>query len=557
MIVIDQEQLLEDAANIDWSAIFATDSVDEQIELFNTLLVELYDVHAPVSPVKMKHLPAPWLTDEIRKVMSKKKFREAKFKVDPSNLNEIKYNRIRNRCNTMIRDAQRRHIHNSVENEDPVKVWKFIKSLGVGKSCSINPVNNLDINQLNSYFSSFLPLDGRRKAETLQRLSNLPTPDSSFFLHQFTDCDVKRTIKTINSSAVGSDSISRKMILPILDILAPIITHILNTSILTGVFPAAWKDANVIPIPKKSNPASFSEYRPISILPFLSKVLEKLVYRQLIVFLNQNQLLNPYQSGFRTGHSTSTALVKIADDIRHGMEERKLTLLTLLDFTNTFNSIDFDILLAILRSLNISPMVIDWFQSYLLGRRQRIRIEENFSAWCVIDAGVPQAGVLSPLLFSIFINSITHSLFSSYHLYADDLQIYTQAPLSDLSDAIAVTNSDLALISITTIVRRHRAGRCIHATGRGRAEVNFWRGSLTTVIKNRCCHILGVKPLDHNVQVLADVHRSGVEARERGEPPAPAELRRARSITQAEALRRWDEELAQVTIHVFLSLLPI
>ncbi|RVE41235.1 hypothetical protein evm_014115 [Chilo suppressalis] len=190
---IDQEQLLADAANIDWSAIFATESVDEQIELFNTLLVELYDVHAPVSPVKMKHLPAPWLTDEIRKV--KKNSAKAKFKVDPSNLNELKYNRIRNRCNTMIRDAQRRHIHNSVENEDPVKVWKFLKYLGVGKSCSINPVNNLDINQLNSYFSSSLPLDGRRKAETLQRLSNLPTPDSSFFLHQFTDCDVKRTIK--------------------------------------------------------------------------------------------------------------------------------------------------------------------------------------------------------------------------------------------------------------------------------------------------------------------------------------------------------------------------
>ena len=157
--------------------------------------------------------------------------------------------------------------------------------------------------------------------------------------------------------------------------------------------------------------------------------------------------MNPFQSGFRPGHSTSTALVKISDDIRLGMENQKLTVLTLLDFSNAFNTVDFDILLAVLRSLNISPSVVDWFRSYLYGRRQRIRIEETFSAWCDTSAGVPQGGVLSPLLFAIFINSITLPLTSSYHLYADDLQIYTQAPFSNLSNAIATINSDLKSIS--------------------------------------------------------------------------------------------------------------
>ncbi|KAG7300576.1 hypothetical protein JYU34_014871 [Plutella xylostella] len=237
------------------------------------------------------------------------------------------------------------------------------------------------------------------------------------------------------------------MIVPILNIILPIITHILNSSIISSTFPTLWKEAQIIPLPKKHNPSSFSDYRPISILPFLSKVLEKLVHRQLSGFLIRNNLMNPFQSGFRPGHSTVTALVKITDDIRQGMENGKLTILSLLDFSNAFNTVNFDILLGILRSLNISPTVIGWFQSYLHGRQQRIRIDDSFSKWCSTSAGVPQGGVLSPLLFAIFINSISENLSSSYHLYADDLQIYTHAVPSDLPQAISLTNSDLNSIS--------------------------------------------------------------------------------------------------------------
>ena len=107
------------------------------------------------------------------------------------------------------------------------------------------------------------------------------------------------------------------------------------------------------------------------ILPLLSKVLERLVHNQLSTFLSKHNLLNPLQSGFRHGHSTTTALVKITDDIRQSMDDQKITVLTLLDFSDAFNTVDFDILLAVLRSLNISPEVVDWFHSYLYGRRRR------------------------------------------------------------------------------------------------------------------------------------------------------------------------------------------
>ena len=389
------------------------------------------------------------MTDEIKSLIELKNRAKTKYKLDPSDGNRAKFKHLRNHCNKVCRNAQRRHIHKSVENGDPAKVWNFLKTLGVGKSDRNFLPNNINLNLLNCHFTSTVAFDvvNNIKANTLKTLSSLPTPNSpSFNFSQFSACDVKKIILSINSNAVGSDSISRAMYIPVLDTILPVLTKIFNISVSFGVFHTDWKDAQIIPLPKKPNPNSFSDYRPISILPFLSKVLERLVYIQLNQYLCKNELFNPLQSGFHSGHSTVTALVKITDDIRYNTDNRELTVLTLLDFSNAFNTVDHDILLALLRSLNISPAVIDWFRSYLLGRRQRLKIDDSFSSWCNTLAGVPQGGVLSPLLFSIFINSITQQLSSSYHLYADDLQIYTSASLSDIQRAIESTNADLSRI---------------------------------------------------------------------------------------------------------------
>lgn len=445
---INEEHFLADAKKIDWSPVMDAESTDEQLYIFNTIITGLYDIHAPLRRIKIKHQPAPWLTTDIKSLMHKKIVAKLKYKLYPDDSHKENYAHSRNRCNRVCRDAQRRHIHESVENEDPAKVWKFLRSLGVGKSRQNSTPNNLDIDSLNKHFSSSSNIMDLDKNITLQRLSTISTPDHQpFFFSQFSACDVKRSILSITSNAVGTDGISRNMIVPILDIILPILCHILNNSISNATVPSIWKEAQIIPIPKKLNPQSFSEYRPISILPFLSKVLERLVHQQLHSFLIRHQLLNPFQSGFRPGHSTTTALVKITEDIRFGMENRELTLLTLLDFSNAFNTVDFDVLLALLRSINISPTAIDWFRSYLSGRRQRICLDESVSSWCDITVGVPQGGVLSPLLFAIFINSISQRLSSSYHLYADDLQIYSQAPLSRLVEAINMVNNDLCYIS--------------------------------------------------------------------------------------------------------------
>lgn len=321
--------------------------------------------------------------------------------------------------------------------------------MGIGRSPSPD-CKDIRVNDLNNFFtSSVCPLNPDIKSTTLKKLSILSSQNngSSFDIAQITEEDVKKSVLAISSSAIGNDGLCSRMIVPILPLLLPILTHIFNFSIRTSSFPSAWKQAIIIPLPKTSKPSSVSHFRPISILPFLSKVLEHMIHRQLSNFISTSSLLSPYQSGFRSGHSTVTALIKVSDDIRMAMENKHLTLLVLLDFSSAFNSVDFDVLLRVLDCLNFSSSTSAWFSSYLRGRSQRVRLDDNLSDWCDIAAGVPQGGVLSPLLFSIFINSVTDVISSNFHLYADDLQLYRHFLVGNTKEAIEAINSDLNRIN--------------------------------------------------------------------------------------------------------------
>lgn len=182
------------------------------------------------------------------------------------------------------------------------------------------------------------------------------------------------------------------MVVPIIDYIIAALSHIFNHSFVSSTFPSCWKGAPVFPLLKKSNKSDYSDFRLISILAFLSKVCR--VHQQLISFFSLNNLLNPFQSSFwGGGHSTVIVLVKISDVIRHAMDDQKLTVLTLLDFSNAIDTVDFAKLLSVLVSFNISPTIIDWFQSYLYGHRQRLIVQDTFSDWGNVFGGVSQGGV--------------------------------------------------------------------------------------------------------------------------------------------------------------------
>ncbi|CAK1578673.1 unnamed protein product [Parnassius mnemosyne] len=441
---INLETLRSDASLIDWSPVIECYNIEDKVINFNSLILDLYNHHTPVKRVKIRHNPAPWITADIKDLMARRDKAKRRYKRYPLERNLISFKILRNRCNRLCRDAKRRYFHDTLTSCDTAKAWNFLRSVGVGKySASVGSEINLD--SLNEHFANPpVIVSSFTKARTLLELSKCPIRHySSFNFTSLTEDDSMRSVLAISSTAMGNDNICSKIITLILPFLLPILTHIFNFSLSSCCFPSSWKLAHIIPIPKVSNPSSATHYRPISILPFLSKVLEHIVHTQLTKFLNRNNILSTFQSGFRPGHSTTTALLKVTDDIRCGIDQKYLTVLVLLDFSSAFNSIDFDILLSILHSINVSPSTIQWFDSYLRGRSQCIRINETLSKWCNLATGVPQGGVLSPLLFSIFINCITQVISSNFHLYADDLQLYRHFLVTEANSALLEINNDL------------------------------------------------------------------------------------------------------------------
>uniref|UniRef100_A0A8C6NKQ1 Reverse transcriptase domain-containing protein n=1 Tax=Nothobranchius furzeri TaxID=105023 RepID=A0A8C6NKQ1_NOTFU len=210
----------------------------------------------------------------------------------------------------------------------------------------------------------------------------------------------------------------------------------MNCSLQTGVFPAAFKRAVVRPLLKKSN-LEFNElnnYRPLSNLPFLSKFLEKLVLIQLNDFINTHNVFEKIQSGFRVNHSTETALLEILNDFRVNYDKRKVAVLALLDLSAAFDTVDHSILLTRLKQICLSGAVHQWFTSYLTDRTFMVSLDTCSSRLHGITCGVPQGSILGPVLLNLYmlpLGSVIRRHGVNFHSCADNTQLYISVSPDD------------------------------------------------------------------------------------------------------------------------------
>ena len=427
-------------------------------ESFVNKFTNVCDKHAPVKSIRFKNELCPWLghRDDIFNAMHERDYHHNKALHCSEDHNDHwnQYKMLRNKVNIMMRDAKRDYYTNEINNSagDMSKMWKTLKELLPKKRGNLNTFpstskSDMDLaNDFNKHFTN-IGINSTSNSDLNGANDHKTHADSNFLFAEISVDQVNEELKAIPANkASGLDSVCTKLIKYGSNAIAAILCKIFNMCLRQGCVPDDLKVARVTPIYKSGSKDDFSNYRPISILPICSKILEKIVHKQLYVYVSDNQLMYDGQSGFRKHHSTCTALIKTIDKWNMEIDKGNYVGAVFVDLSKAFDMVNHTLLIDKLSSLGITGIENRWFQSYLNNRTQCVSLNGTISTPNVIRSGVPQGSILWPLLFLLFINDMPKNIVNcSIDMYADDTLIYVCH--NDIDVIEKCLNEDLASLS--------------------------------------------------------------------------------------------------------------
>lgn len=449
---INYPSLIKDIENIDWTPIYQHTDVSIALANFTSTLSSKIELHSTKTILRnSKSIRKPWISENLLKCIRKRDLlhKEAKKKGNENDLSiQLRYKNYRNYCNNTIQNLK-----NEYEREllikakgDSKRTWTAVK-----KICNLKRENSPNshllnaeqekrssLNVVNRYFCTV----GDELAEkTMERLKsteaelvniNHTLDDSkllhcdSFFAQPTDEVEIHGIITRLKSdSAPGWDGIGNRVLKNAKHCLAAPITFLCNLSMETGTVPQEMKIANVCPIYKSGDKQVAANYRPISLLSSLSKILEKVMNKRLLNYLEHRNFLSKNQYGFRGNRSTEDAVTNLVDSVIAKLDKGKKCTGVFLDLAKAFDTVSRPILLKKMETIGIRGTALGWFNSYLTDRRQRVGIGGLFSEYMSTKYGIPQGSVLGPTLFIIYINGLCELQLDNAEIfaYADDTAI--------------------------------------------------------------------------------------------------------------------------------------
>ena len=416
-----------------WDAVYSAAEPAAKWQAWLAVWTPVLDRHMPVVTIRPRHPPCPWLTDneEVRALMRERNLARAAQRDNPTPETTGDYRRCRNGVKQAIGRAKANFFVSSYRYARKT-TWKDIRRFLIAPKGGLTTTDAAGVeagwaDRLNEYFASVGPRVAAELEATQRDSEPLPPRPprvvaGAYRVRPATLPELSAALGRMSSSkACGEDGVTIGMLRMTWSVIAPHVLEVVNASLVSGVLPGEWKRATVVPIHKSGSTSEPNNYRPVSILPVVAKLVESVVSSQLLEYLIAHSVLTDVQHGFRPGRSTESAMLDTVGYLMDGMDKGYIGCLTTADTSKAFDSVQHSRLLEKLAWYGIQD---HWFSNWLENRFQRTRGGETLLE---ITHGVIQGSLIGPILFLIFTNDLPSYLEDSkIVMYADDVQFLHQ-----------------------------------------------------------------------------------------------------------------------------------